>query len=56
MSPGDQNQHQHIQRSTDPFENIKIRKGWGLERGTTHHQVIIVQCKWSALYHAFVLG
>ena len=25
----------HIQISTYPFENVKIKKGWGSERGST---------------------
>ena len=32
MSVGDQNKHQLIQKSTYPFGNIKIEKGWGSER------------------------
>ena len=35
MSVGDQNQHQNIKRLTYPFENMKIKKGWGQEED--HH-------------------
>ena len=34
MSLGDRNWHQHIHRSTYPFENIKIKKGCGSGRGS----------------------
>ena len=32
MSSGDQNKHQHIQRSAYPFENVNIKKAWGSGR------------------------
>ena len=33
MSLGDQSYHQHIQRSTYPFDNIGIiKKGWGVSK------------------------
>ena len=31
MSLWDPNKHQHTQRSTYPFENVKIDKSWGQE-------------------------
>ena len=32
VSLGDQNQYQHIRRSTYPFENINVKKGGGSGR------------------------